>query len=56
MTRARKVSQMGSQFFFVPPGAASMSYAMLGDVLPAPVWRAIAVAIVGVAITTTARA
>lgn len=55
MTRAGKVSQVASLFFFVPPGAALMSYAMLGEVLPATAWWAMAVAIVGVAIATAGR-
>jgi drug/metabolite transporter (DMT)-like permease len=55
MTRAGKVSQVASLFFFVPPGAALMSYALLGEILPTAAWWAMAVAIVGVAIATTAR-
>jgi drug/metabolite transporter (DMT)-like permease len=55
MTRAGKVSQVASLFFFVPPGAALMSYALLGEVLSAGAWWAMAVAIVGVAVATTAR-
>jgi len=52
MTRAGKVSQVASLFFFVPPGAALMSYAFLGEVLPAAAWWAMGVAVLGVAIAT----
>lgn len=55
MTRAGKVSQVASLFFFVPPGAALMSYAFLGEVLPAAAWWAMAVAVLGVAIATATK-
>jgi drug/metabolite transporter (DMT)-like permease len=52
MTRAGKVSAVASLFFFVPPGAAVMSYFILGEVLPVQAWWAMGVAVVGVAIAT----
>jgi drug/metabolite transporter (DMT)-like permease len=52
MTRAGKVSQVASLFFFVPPAAAVMSYVFLGEVLPMAAWWAMGVAVLGVAIAT----
>ena len=52
MTRAGKVSQVASLFFFIPPAAAVMSYFFLGEVLPAAAWWAMGVAVLGVAIAT----
>jgi drug/metabolite transporter (DMT)-like permease len=52
MTRAGKVSQVASLFFFVPPAAAVMSYLFLGEVLPMAAWWAMGVAVLGVAIAT----
>jgi drug/metabolite transporter (DMT)-like permease len=52
MTRAGKVSQVASLFFFVPPGAALMSYLLLGEVLPVAAWWAMGVAVIGVAVAT----
>jgi drug/metabolite transporter (DMT)-like permease len=52
MTRAGKVSQVASLFFFVPPGAAMISYFVLGEVLPPAAWWAMGVAVLGVAIAT----
>ncbi|MGF6771787.1 drug/metabolite transporter (DMT)-like permease [Paraburkholderia sp. GAS199] len=52
MTRAGKVSQVASLFFFVPPGAALMSYLLLGEVMSVWACCAMAVAILGVAIAT----
>ncbi|MDR5781731.1 DMT family transporter [Caballeronia sp. LZ065] len=52
MTRAGKVSQVVSLFFFVPPAAAVMSYLILGEVLPVSAWWAMGVAVLGVAIAT----
>ncbi|BAN26116.1 DMT family transporter [Caballeronia insecticola] len=52
MTRAGRVSQVASLFFFVPPAAAVMSYLLLGEVLPVPAWWAMGVAVLGVAIAT----
>lgn len=52
MTRAGKVSQVASLFFFVPPAAAVLSWFFLGEVLPAAAWWAMGVAVLGVAIAT----
>lgn len=52
MTRAGKVSQVASLFFFVPPAAAVLSYFFLGEVLPGTAWYAMGVAVLGVAIAT----
>jgi drug/metabolite transporter (DMT)-like permease len=52
MTRAGKVSHVASLFFFVPPGAAVLSYFVLGEVLPPMAWWAMGVAVLGVAIAT----
>ncbi|WP_250469875.1 DMT family transporter [Caballeronia sp. GAFFF2] len=52
LTRAGKVSQVAALFFFVPPGAAIMSYFILGEVLPTMAWWAMGVAVLGVAIAT----
>ena len=52
MTRAGKVSQVASLFFFVPPAAAVLSYFFLGEVLPPMAWWAMGVAVLGVAIAT----
>ncbi|SAK80226.1 multidrug DMT transporter permease [Caballeronia hypogeia] len=52
MTRAGKVSQVASLFFFVPPAAAVLAYFFLGEVLPSMAWWAMGVAVLGVAIAT----
>ncbi|MDR5766470.1 MULTISPECIES: DMT family transporter [unclassified Caballeronia] len=52
MTRAGKVSQVASLFFFVPPAAAVLSYFFLDEVLPRTAWYAMGVAVLGVAIAT----
>lgn len=52
MTRAGKVSQVAALFFFVPPGAAIMSYFFLGEVMPPMAWWAMGVAVLGVAVAT----
>ncbi|MPW19633.1 EamA family transporter [Paraburkholderia sp. CNPSo 3157] len=53
MTRAGKVSKVAALFFFVPPAAALMSYAFLGETLPPSAWWAMGIAVVGVAIATS---
>ncbi|MBC8641650.1 DMT family transporter [Caballeronia sp. EK] len=52
LTRAGKVSQVAALFFFVPPGAAIMSYFFLGETLPAKAWWSMSLAVLGVAIAT----
>jgi drug/metabolite transporter (DMT)-like permease len=54
MTRAGRVSQVASLFLFVPPGAALMSYLILGEVLPTAAWWSMGVAMLGVALAARA--
>jgi drug/metabolite transporter (DMT)-like permease len=52
MLRRGTASQVSALFFLVPPLAALIAWAILGEALPAPAWLGMALAAVGVAVAT----
>ena len=52
MIRAGDVARVSALFFLVPPLAALIAWAMLGEVMPRPAWAGMAVAAVGVYLAT----
>jgi drug/metabolite transporter (DMT)-like permease len=53
MLRRGEASRVSSLFFLVPPLAALIAWALLGESLPALAWGGMAVAAIGVAIATS---
>lgn len=54
MIRYGEVSRVSSLFFLVPPTAALIAWAVLGETLPPLAWLGMAIAVLGVAIATRA--
>ncbi len=55
MIRAGEVARVSALMFLVPPIAAAMAWALLGEVMPPLAWAGMAAAGVGVLIATRAR-
>jgi drug/metabolite transporter (DMT)-like permease len=55
MIRAGEVARVSALMFLVPPIAAAMGWALLGEVMPPVAWAGMAVAGLGVLIATRAR-
>ncbi len=55
MIRAGEVARVSALMFLVPPIAAAMAWALLGELMPPLAWAGMAVAGVGVLIATRAR-
>ena len=56
MIRHGEAARVSALFFLVPPGAALIAWAVLGETMPALAWPGIALAAVGVALATRTRA
>jgi len=54
MVRHGEASKVSALFFLVPPGAALIAWAVLGETMPLPAWPGIVLAAVGVALATRA--
>lgn len=52
MVRRGTASRVSALFFLVPPLAALIAWAVLGESLPAPAWAGMALAALGVAVAT----
>jgi drug/metabolite transporter (DMT)-like permease len=53
MMRRGEASRVSALFFLVPPLAAAIAWAVLGESLPAPAWAGMVLAAIGVGIATT---
>jgi len=52
MLRRGEASRVSAMFFLVPPLAALIAWALLGEVMPPPAWAGMALAALGVAVAT----
>ena len=52
MLRRGEASKVSAMFFLVPPLAALIAWALLGETMPPPAWAGMALAAVGVAVAT----
>ena len=52
MLRRGEASRVSSKFFLVPPVAALIAWALLGEAMPPPAWGGMALAALGVAVAT----
>ncbi len=52
MLRRGEASRVSAMFFLVPPLAALIAWALLGEAMPAPAWAGMALAALGVAVAT----
>ena len=50
MIRHGEASRVSALFFLVPPGAALIAWAVIGEAMPAVAWAGMALAAVGVAL------